>query len=291
MCNLQSAIVSTQITQLLVLQGQRYDPGDKHYDNEPFLSWVVNVSATSGPVPSVFSISYQDYEDTCPAAFMDRLNTEFAALAMRGTTLVTGSGDWGTGCDKADHYRADFPSSSPFVVSTGATTFPAGSAAAMGKEVGVAFSSGGFSRHFPMPSYQRKGVGKYLAGCQVPRSNFNASGRGFPDVAAVGVGFQIVVNRKVMPVGGTSAENPTFGAILSLINSARLSRGKQTIGWANPLLHAAAEAGSASYHDITQGNNAFGKCAGFNATVGWDPMTGWGTPNFPELVKHFIDAH
>jgi tripeptidyl-peptidase-1 len=57
------------------------------------------------------------------------------------------------------------------------------------------------------------------------------------------------------------------------------------------LLHAAAEAGSASYHDITQGNNAFGKCAGFNATVGWDPMTGWGTPNFPELVKHFIDAH
>ena len=98
---------------------------------------------------------------------MDRLNTEFAALAMRGTTLVTGSGDWGTGCDKTDNrtYRADFPSSSPYVVSTGATTFPAGGGAIKGTEVGVTFSSGGFSRHFPMPSYQKAGVEGFLTGC------------------------------------------------------------------------------------------------------------------------------
>lgn len=223
---------------------------------------------------------------------MDRLNTEFAALAMRGTTLVTGSGDWGTGCDKADHtsYRADFPSSSPYVVSTGATTFAEGSAAVMGKEVGVGFSSGGFSNHFPMPAFQRKGANEFLAGCPVPRSNFNASGRGFPDVSAVGVAFQIVINRQVNSVGGTSAASPTFGAILSLINSERLSRGKKTIGWANPLLHAAAEASTTSYHDVTKGNNAYDQCAGFNATVGWDPMTGWGTPNFPELAKQLANA-
>lgn len=166
------------------------------------------------------------------------LFAEFAALAMRGTTLVTGSGDWGTGCSKADNatYRADFPSSSPYVVSTGATTFPAGSAATKGTEVGVSFSSGGFSRHFPMPSYQKHGVTGFLAGCKVPRSHFNASGRGFPDISAVGVAFQIVVNGKVGNVGGTSASSPTFGAILSLVNSERLSKGKKTIGWANPLL-------------------------------------------------------
>ena len=162
--------------------------------------------------------------------------------------------------------------------------------AVTGKEVGVGFSSGGFSRHFPMPSYQSEGVGKFLAGCQVPRSNFNARGRGFPDVAAVGVAFQIVVNGKVEHVGGTSAASPTFGAILSLVNSHRLSHGKKTIGWANPLLHAAAAASSTSYHDITEGNNGYGQCAGFNATVGWDPMTGWGTPNFPELVRQLIDV-
>jgi hypothetical protein len=26
-------------------------------------------------------------------------------------------------------------------------------------------------------------------------------------------------------------------------------------------------------------------CCGFNATKGWDPMTGSGTPNYEELVK------
>lgn len=45
------------------------------YDNEPFLKWIVNVSATADPIPNIFSISYQDYEDTCAPAFMDRLNT------------------------------------------------------------------------------------------------------------------------------------------------------------------------------------------------------------------------
>jgi tripeptidyl-peptidase-1 len=139
--------------------GQRFDPDDGKYDNEPFLKWIVNISAAAAePIPHIFSLSYQDYEDTCAPAYMDRLNTEFAALAMRGTTLVTGSGDWGTGCSKADNatFRADFPSSSPYVVSTGATTFPSGGGGAVkGQEIGVTFSSGGFSRHFPMPSYQK----------------------------------------------------------------------------------------------------------------------------------------
>jgi len=32
--------------------------------NEPFLQWLLDVSAASGQLPNVFSISYQDYEDT-----------------------------------------------------------------------------------------------------------------------------------------------------------------------------------------------------------------------------------
>lgn len=85
-------------------------------------------------------------------AFMTRLNTEFAQLAMRGTTLVTGSGDWGVGCtthvrgytvsthrngsgQAAGMFRADFPSSSPYVVSVGATTFPAQPAPGAGRSL------------------------------------------------------------------------------------------------------------------------------------------------------------
>jgi subtilase family serine protease len=53
---------------------------------------------------------------------MGRVSTEFAKLGALGITIVTGSGDWGTGCAANGHYRSDFPSSSPYIVSTGATT-------------------------------------------------------------------------------------------------------------------------------------------------------------------------
>jgi hypothetical protein len=41
-------------------------------------------------LPNVFSISYQDYEDTVTSAFMDRVSQEFAKLGALGITIVTG---------------------------------------------------------------------------------------------------------------------------------------------------------------------------------------------------------
>jgi hypothetical protein len=64
----------------------------------------MNVTAATKPLPNVFSISYQDYEDTVAAAFMTRVSTEFAKLGALGITIVTGSGDWGTGCAKDGKY-------------------------------------------------------------------------------------------------------------------------------------------------------------------------------------------
>ena len=46
----------------------------------------------------------------------------------------------------------------------------------------------------------------------VPRKFFNASGRGFPDVSAMGTGFEVVINGAISRVGGTSASSPTFAA-------------------------------------------------------------------------------
>ena len=65
---------------------------------------------------------------------------------------------------------------------------------------------------------------------------FNASGRGFPDVAAIGDNFRCTFNNKTSFVGGTSAASPTFAAVLSRINNARLVAGKSTLGWVNPRL-------------------------------------------------------
>eukprot|EP00937_MAST-01D_sp_MAST-1D-sp2_P003047 g3047.t1 len=265
--------------------------GERPGGNEPFLTWLNALfqNATGAPLPRVFSISYQDYEDTVSAAFMSRVSVEFAKLGTMGVTVVTGSGDWGVGCSPAGRFRPDFPSSSPYIVSTGATTL-AGDGGAADAEVGVAFSSGGFSDHFSMPAYQRAAVGRFLAQTPVPASKFNASGRAFPDVSALGVNFQVVYKGQTLNVGGTSAATPTFAAIVSLLNGARLAAGKPPMGFVLPFLYSAAAKDAATFTDVTQGNNAYGNCSGFDCAAGWDPMTGLGTPSFPALLKYAMSV-
>ena len=74
-----------------------------------------------------------------------------ATAPRRGTEAVAGGEEVAGG----GVFRADFPSSSPYVVSVGATTFKANQPPPLvGQEVGVTFSSGGFSDFFARPSYQ-----------------------------------------------------------------------------------------------------------------------------------------
>jgi tripeptidyl-peptidase-1 len=40
------------------------------------------------------------------------------------------------------------------------------------------------------------------------------------------------------------------------------------------------------FTDITDGSNPYEKCAGFTATTGWDPVTGLGTPLYPEMLAN-----
>lgn len=79
-------------------------------------------------VPYVFSISYQDYENTVTPEYAQRVSIEFMKGNARGLTFVTGSGDWGVGCTNnpaedlqvnCNVFTADFPSSSPYLTSLG----------------------------------------------------------------------------------------------------------------------------------------------------------------------------
>ena len=49
-------------------------------------------------------------------------------------------------------------------------------------------------------------------------------GRGTPDVAALGEGFNVIVGGHMEPVGGTSASSPTFAGLVSLLNEARMAK-------------------------------------------------------------------
>lgn len=72
---------------------------------------------------------------------------------------------------------------------------------------------------------------------------FNASGRGFPDVAAQGDNFAVVVGGSTEAVAGTSASAPTFAAVIALLNDYQISKGKATLGFLNPWLYSTGTAG------------------------------------------------
>jgi tripeptidyl-peptidase-1 len=43
-----------------------------------------------------------------------------------------------------------------------------------------------------------------------------------------------------------------------------------------------------AFFDVTKGTNAGCNTDGFSAAKGWDPVTGLGTPNYPEILKVFM---
>ena len=109
-----------------------------------------------------------------------------------------------------------------------------------------------------------------------------SEGRGYPDIAAQGLYFQIVWNSTFEIISGTSASCPLMASIIALTNDALLSEGKPPLGFLNPWLYSK---GYQAFTDITDGVNGGCNTTGFPVTKGWDAVTGFGTPVFPELVK------
>ena len=89
----------------------------------------------------------------------------------------------------------------------------------------MSFSGGGFSNYFATPDYQADVVGAYVDGLGSEYAGlYNKTGRGYPDVAAQGVNFQVsvvctcnghglialqvVIGGQTGGVSGTSASSP-----------------------------------------------------------------------------------
>ncbi len=200
-----------------------------------------------------------------------------------------------------------FPSSSPWVTSVGATQLPPAShpsgacdapigagdaasevAASVRSGAGVT-TGGGFSMLAAQPAYQADAVSGYLAAADnlPPRGTFNAGGRAYPDVSLNGHKYVIFEGNGVTEVDGTSASAPAFTALITLLNDELLAAGATPLGFLNPLLYHLAVTAPAVFNDIQEGDN---RCTetyccrfGFDAARGWDPVTGLGTVNFPEL--------
>ncbi|KAK9533695.1 hypothetical protein VZT92_008798 [Zoarces viviparus] len=267
----------------------------RHESQEPFLQWMVLLSNMSD-LPWVHTISYGDDEDSLSTAYMMRINTEFMKAGVRGISLLFASGDSGAGCKHLgkgqNSFRPSFPASSPYVTTVGGTSFK--NPFKVTYEITDYISGGGFSNVFKMPDYQASAVDRYLknvAATLPPQSYFNTSGRAYPDMAALSDNYWVVMNRVPVPwVSGTSASTPVVGGMLSLINDQRLLKGLPALGFLNPRLYKLK--GQALF-DVTEGchlscldEQVQGK--GFCAAPSWDPVTGWGTPNYPALLAALL---
>jgi tripeptidyl-peptidase-1 len=242
-------------------------------------------------IPLVFSVSYGEDEKSVGTDYGGRINVEFQKVGVRGSSIMFASGDEGSGgnCSSSGRFTPDFPSGSPFVTAVGGVT--GGIAGATPTEEVVDFiSGGGFSDYWAAPSWQQAAISQYLSTAKgLPASGlFNQSGRGYPDVAAQSEMFVVVQFGIPLPgVGGTSCASPSFSGIISLLNDLRLQQGKSSLGFLNPLIYQTASTVPNSFNDVTSGYAAGCDVVGFPAAPGWDPTTGWGSPNYA-LLKNVV---
>ena len=118
--------------------------------------------------------------------------------------------------------------------------------------------------------------------------------RGVPDVAGAagepGGDLSLVFTgggkRRIVQAGGTSASAPLWGGLIALAGQ----YAHHDLGFVNPAIYRIARSPSyhQAFHDVTEGSNTVTigtvTVTGYQAGPGWDPVTGWGTPNAQVLV-------
>ncbi|KAF8531378.1 subtilisin-like protein [Gautieria morchelliformis] len=237
---------------------------------------IINFLISEASPPQVLSTSYGFNEPGIPLSIANSLCNAYMQLGARGVSIFFSSGDGGVSGSQSQTcttFIPTFPSGCPFLTSVGATT-------GISPETSASFSSGGFSNLFGIPAYQSSAVSGYLATLGNTNAGlFNTSGRGFPDVSAQGENVVIFDGGQEGTVAGTSCSTPIFASTVSLLNAELLAAGKPVLGFLNPFIYA----NPGVFTDITTGSNPGCNTNGFPATTGWDPVTGFGTPNFAAL--------
>lgn len=315
--NPNNCVESTLDVQVIVTNAQDNGPGDGETPgagittwwsvpgSESFLEWILAVSKDANP-PWVHSISYGEPEPDTGRQQDDSFDQALQKIALRGVSVLVASGDDGVAGAGARGGKANcgffpsYPASATHVTAVGATMGPESNlleTACTSDRGGGITSGGGFSGIFSRPTWQDQDVTNYFnsAPNMPPTTMFNSTMRGYPDVATMGHNYPIEISGSTYHGSGTSASSPLFAAMITLINDARISAGKKTLGWLNPALYK-LKAGM--FHNITTGEN---NCAagpagqqtccdyGFSESpAGWSPVTGLGSPVFPVLLKGLV---
>jgi subtilase family serine protease len=212
----------------------------------------------------------------------------FQEFAAQGQNLFVASGDAGayTGNNNNDD---SYPAEDVYVTAVGGTDLTTnGAGGPWESETAWADSSGGPADNgFAIPSWQ--------VGVADSCNDASSTIRDLPDVAAEANFDNILCDDGdcvYNEYGGTSYATPRWAGYIALANQQNETNNSTTLGFLNPLIYPIGFGSSydSNFHDITSGNNNNGDGKSYNACVGYDMVTGWGSPNGPTLINTLTGA-
>jgi subtilase family serine protease len=248
----------------------------------------VRIAARDGEVISQCGIGqhFSVGEDSWTSAEVATMNSAVEYAAARHVTVVAASGDYGAigNGSTMPAKEVNLPASDPLVLAAGGTSLTANPVTGTYiSETAWNGSGGGFSHRFSRPAYQAgvPGIGAM---------------RGVPDVGADASSATSMAFAFTMPgggyeligLGGTSAAAPFWAGLIALADQ----EAGHPLGFVNPAIYRIARGPlyHKAFHDITTGNNTTVLTSprvtitGYQAGPGWDPVTGWGTPDAQVLI-------
>ena len=249
---------------------------------------------------NVISLSISFGEHFFTSTEVSAIHSALEYADSHHVTVVASSGDdgvLGKGSITPPIKEVSLPASDPLVLAVGGTSLNAnpvtgvyrGETAWNSPPEGAgdsAASGGGFSHLFARPVYQDgvSGIGAM---------------RGVPDVSADASPYTGMALARSAPSesymltggGGTSASAPFWAGLIALADQ----EAHRPLGFVNPAIYRIARSPQdhTAFRDITLGTNAMiltstsgpVTITGYQAGPGWDPVTGWGSPDAQVLVQ------
>jgi len=269
-------------------------------------------------------------EDSCPdVSELNVYNSVLEQGVVQGQTFFHSSGDYGdnwycgnvipiqpiydqSSCDKVpsgatgSQPSVNEEAASPFLTSVGGTQFTPVyladfDASLVGDDLEIAWNDDE-SNGDHCPVKDSSGGGKSVVFTKPPwQTGFNVPNDGARDVPDISMGADgsapgfFVYSRRagasmsLVATGGTSIASPMWAAISRLIAQ---SQGVTRLGNINQRLYELGnlQSPTSGLHDVTSGNNDDGEIPGYSAGIGYDQVTGWGSPNIALLVAAFPGA-
>ena len=234
---------------------------------------IISAMTTHNPLPTTIGCSW-GWTPADPST----LNPYFEKMAAQGQSFFAASGDSSTWSSRNEAWPAD----NAYVVSVGGTDLVTASAGGSWKsETAWSDSGGGVSPDgIAIPSWQK------LAGVINSSNKGSTSLRNGPDVSAnANFTFYVCADQSTCTAneyGGTSFATPMWAAYIALVNQQLKANGDLTTGFINPTIYAqnVTSVYATDFHDITSGTSG-----SYSAAVGYDLVTGWGSPNGTGLIN------